>query len=192
MLGVKLLPFLTFRRGDNGNMKLLFDFWQDLETIIQNDEIMIHETTLRVRYSETDQMGIVYYANYFVWMEVGRTSLIKECGISYKEIEEKGFLLPVAYTAAKFINPSFYDDEIVVQSGLIEFTKTKVSIGYKIFRSMEDKRELVCVGVSDLVCLDKITRKITKLPEFFVNSLKTYDTNEYREFVKFVKNTLRL
>lgn len=153
---------------------------------------MINETFLRVRYSETDQMGIVYYANYFVWMEVGRTDLIRKCGISYKEIEEKGFLLPVVYTAAKFINPAFYDDEIIIQSALLELTKTKVSIGYKIFRNNQDEREIVCVGISDLVFLDKETKKITKAPEFFISSIKVNDTPEYREFVNFVKRSLKL
>lgn len=154
---------------------------------------MIDETLLRVRYSETDQMGIVYYANYFVWMEVGRTNLIRNCGITYKELEEKGYLLPVVYASAKFISPAYYDDEIVVQSGLIEMTKTKLSIGYRIFRISElGKRELVCVGISDLVFLDRATRKITKAPDFFVNTVKIQYSQEYQEFIEDVRKILKL
>lgn len=152
---------------------------------------MISETTLRVRYSETDQMGVVYYANYFVWMEVARTDLIRKCGITYKEVEEKGFLLPVVYTSAKFLNPAYYDDEIVVQSALVELTRTKLRIGYKIFRvSNHVGRELVCIGISDLVFLDKNSRKIVKAPEFFVNSLKVDNSAEYKDFVEFIKKSL--
>ncbi len=153
---------------------------------------MIDETFLRVRYSETDQMGIVYYANYFVWMEVGRTNLIRNFGITYKELEEKGFLLPVVYTSARFISPAYYDDEIVVQSALIEMTKTKLSIGYRIFRiTSQDKRELVCVGLSDLVFLDKETRRIVRAPEFFVNAVKIQKSPEYDKFIEDIQKILK-
>lgn len=153
---------------------------------------MIDETFLRVRYSETDQMGIVYYANYFVWMEVGRTNLIRNFGITYKELEEKGFLLPVVYTSARFISPAYYDDEIVVQSALLEMTKTKLSIGYRIFRiTSQDKRELVCVGLSDLVFLDKETRRIVRAPEFFVNAVKIQKSPEYDKFIEDIQKILK-
>lgn len=153
---------------------------------------MIDETFLRVRYSETDQMGIVYYANYFVWMEVGRTNLIRNFGITYKELEEKGFLLPVVYTSARFISPAYYDDEIVVQSALIEMTKTKLSVGYRIFRiTSQDKRELVCVGLSDLVFLDKETRRIVRAPEFFVNAVKIQKSPEYDKFIEDIQKILK-
>lgn len=153
---------------------------------------MIDETFLRVRYSETDQMGIVYYANYFVWMEVGRTNLIRNFGITYKELEEKGFLLPVVYTSARFISPAYYDDEIVVQSALLEMTKTKLSIGYRIFRIVsQDKRELVCVGLSDLVFLEKETRRIVRAPEFFVNAVKIQKSPEYDKFIEDIQKILK-
>lgn len=154
---------------------------------------MIDETILRVRYSETDQMGVVYYANYFVWMEVGRTNLIRNYGITYKELEEKGYLLPVVYASARFLSPAYYDDEIVVQSALLEMTRTKLTIGYRIFRILGQKeRELVCVGVSDLVFLDKTTRKITKAPDFFVNSVKIHNSQEYQSFIEDIRKILRL
>lgn len=153
---------------------------------------MICETIIRVRYSETDQMGIVYYSNYFVWMEVGRTDLIRKSGITYKQIEENGFLLPVVYASAKFIGSAYYDDEIIIQSGLIELSKIKLSIGYRIYRKTENNRELICVGLSDLVFLDKNTRKITKAPEFFTKSITITPNQEYYQFLDEIKRHLKI
>lgn len=153
---------------------------------------MICETILRVRYSETDQMGIAYYSNYFVWMEVGRTDLIRKSGITYKKIEESGFLLPVVYASAKFIGSAYYDDEIIVQSGLIELSKTKLSIGYRIYRKTENDRELICVGISDLVFLDKNTRRITKAPEFFTKLITITPSQEYDQFLEDIKRYLKI
>lgn len=152
---------------------------------------MISETLLRVRYSETDQMGVVYYANYFVWMEVGRTDLIRKCGITYKEIEEKGYILPVVYVSARFLGSAYYDDEVVVRSGLLNTTRTKITIGYEILRETGKGKELICVGVSELVFVNKVTRRIARIPEFFANSVKIEETEEYRKFVELVKRSLK-
>ncbi|MCX8028870.1 MAG: acyl-CoA thioesterase [Brevinematales bacterium] len=152
---------------------------------------MINETYLKVRYAETDQMGVVYYANYFVWMEVGRTDLIRKIGITYREIEDRGYLLPVVYTSAKFIDSSYYDDDIVVQSCLIEITKTKLSIGYKIFRIENYQKSLVCVGLSELVFLDKNTRKVVKVPDFFAKVVKIEKNESYDEFVETIRKHLK-
>jgi len=153
---------------------------------------MINETNLRVRYSETDQMGVVYYANYLVWMEVGRTNLIRECGITYKELESKGYILPVVYVVGKYLKPSYYDDEIIVQSALMETTLSKIRIGYKIYRTSQDSRELVFVGLTDLVFMDAKSGKVVKMPEFFREALKIIETEEYKSFVEDVKRTLKV
>jgi acyl-CoA thioester hydrolase len=153
---------------------------------------MINETNLRVRYSETDQMGVVYYANYLVWMEVGRTNLIRECGITYKELESKGYILPVVYVVGKYLKPSYYDDEIIVQSALMETTLSKIRIGYKIYRTSQDSRELVFVGLTDLVFMDAKSGKVVKMPEFFREAVKISETGEYKSFVEDVKRTLKV
>ncbi|MFN4245535.1 MAG: acyl-CoA thioesterase [Brevinematia bacterium] len=152
---------------------------------------MMSEVYLRVRYSETDQMGVVYYANYFVWMEVGRTDLIRKSGLTYKEIEEKGFLLPVSYTSAKFLAPVYYDDIVLVQSVLLGVGKASLSVGYRIFRVDDNSntRELACIGVSELVFLNK-NRKVVRVPDFFKNSVKVHESEEYREVVKFIRKNL--
>ncbi len=75
-----------------------------------------HTTTLRVRYAETDQMGVVYYANYFVWFEVARAELLRAHGWNYREMEEAGVLLPVIEATCEYRRPTRYDDEVEVQT----------------------------------------------------------------------------
>src|SRR5580658_4845472 len=74
------------------------------------------DTTLRVRYSETDQMGIVYHANYLVWMEVGRVEYCRASGISYRDMERDGILLAVVEASCRYLSPALYDDEVTVRS----------------------------------------------------------------------------
>jgi len=76
------------------------------------------ETHLRVRYAETDQMGVVYYANYFVWMEVGRVEFCRSSGVRYKDLEDGGYLLAVAEANCRYLAPARYDDEILVLTTL--------------------------------------------------------------------------
>ena len=73
-------------------------------------------TTLRVRYAETDRMGVVYYANYFVWFEVARADLLRTLGWTYREMEEAGVFLPVIEAQCEFRRPARYDDEVAVQT----------------------------------------------------------------------------
>ena len=87
----------------------------------------------RVRYSETDQMGMVYYANYFVWMEIGRTDFCRGCGFSYADLEreEKAFL-PVAEADCKYHTPARYDDDIVVETVISRLNRRLIEFTYKI------------------------------------------------------------
>ena len=79
------------------------------------------ETRLRVRYAETDQMGVVYYANYLVWMEVGRVELCKACGFSYRDMENSdGVLLAVAEAQCRYRAPARFDDEVIVKTWIAE------------------------------------------------------------------------
>ena len=78
----------------------------------------VTECRLRVRYAETDQMGVVYYANYLVWMEVGRVELCKSCGFNYRDMEiEDGIFLAVADARCQYRYPARFDDEVVIRSG---------------------------------------------------------------------------
>ena len=83
----------------------------------------VSETRFRVRYAETDQMGMVYYANYLIWMEVGRTDFCRECGFTYRDLErQEQAYLTVAEATCRYIAPARYDDPIVVQT---ETTRAK-------------------------------------------------------------------
>ncbi len=93
----------------------------------------ICESRFRVRYAETDQMGMVYYANYLVWMEVGRTDYCRECGFSYRELElgEQAYLT-VAAANCRYLAPARYDDEILVETGITRLKTRIVEFSYKI------------------------------------------------------------
>lgn len=96
---------------------------------------------VRVRYAETDQMGIVYYANYFVWFEVGRTDLLRQAGWSYREMEAEGFSLPVIETGCRYVQPARYDDELDVTTRGVLLSPVRVRFDYQIVR-VSDARPL--------------------------------------------------
>jgi acyl-CoA thioester hydrolase len=89
---------------------------------------------LRVRYAETDQMGVVYYANYFVWFEVGRTDLLRESGWNYREMETEGFGLPVIEAQCTYRESAKYDDEIEVRTTGEMLSPVRVKFTYEIVR----------------------------------------------------------
>jgi acyl-CoA thioester hydrolase len=90
------------------------------------------ESRFRVRYAETDQMGVVYYANYLVWMEVGRTDFCKTLGFNYKEMEREGAFLVVTEANCRYMAPARYDDPIVVETRLDRLNRRFVTFGYSI------------------------------------------------------------
>ena len=90
---------------------------------------------VRVRYSETDKMGVVYYANYLVWFEIGRTDLLREAGWSYREMETEGFALPVIEAHCDYRQPARYDDEIEVRTTGSLVSPIRVRFAYEIVRS---------------------------------------------------------
>ena len=93
----------------------------------------ISESRFRVRYAETDQMGMVYYANYLIWMEVGRSDFCRECGFSYREMErEEHAYLTVAEANCRYLAPARYDDEVVVETELARVKSRLVEFAYRI------------------------------------------------------------
>ncbi|MBO8171865.1 MAG: acyl-CoA thioesterase [Bacillaceae bacterium] len=99
----------------------------------------ISETTVKVRYQETDQMGVVYHANYLVWFEVGRTHFIRELGIPYSVLEQKNILLPVLEANCKYKIPARYEDELVVRTRLAELSPARLRFDYDIYRPADDR-----------------------------------------------------
>ena len=92
------------------------------------------ETTLRVRYAETDQMGVVYYANYFVWMELGRVEYCRAIGFRYRDMEEKdGILLAVVDAQCRYRRPARYDDEVRVRTSIVAASRRGVEFLYEMY-----------------------------------------------------------
>jgi acyl-CoA thioester hydrolase len=103
------------------------------------------ETRVRVRYAETDQMGVVYHANYLVWFEVGRVELMRQQGLNYKLLEkEEGCWIVVAEATARYKAPARYDDELIVETTVRGVRGPVIRFGYRILR-LEDRR-LLCEG----------------------------------------------
>ena len=96
---------------------------------------VVCESRFRVRYAETDQMGMAYYANYLIWMEVGRSDLCRQCGFSYRDLErEEQAFLTVAEATCRYLSPARYDDEIVVETELSRAKSRVVEFTYLIKR----------------------------------------------------------
>jgi acyl-CoA thioester hydrolase len=125
------------------------------------------ETKVRVRYAETDQMGIVYHANYVVWMEVGRVELCRALGIRYRDMEAEGILLTVVEVQCRYAQPALYDEEIVIRAWVEESNPRMVRFGYEM-REAESGRK-VATGETKHIFCDK-NRKPRKLPEQYRES----------------------
>jgi acyl-CoA thioester hydrolase len=93
------------------------------------------ETRVRVRYAETDQMGVVYHANYFVWLEIGRVELLRQLGFSYRDMErDDGCFIAVVDARCRYKAPAHYDDEIIVRTYLKNLRESLIHFGYELIR----------------------------------------------------------
>lgn len=90
-----------------------------------------------VRYAETDMMGVVYHANYLPWFEIGRTTLLKEQGLSYRDLETEGFRLPVLEISAKYLRPARYDDLLTIITSMADKPVLRIGLSYEVFRGDE-------------------------------------------------------
>jgi len=128
-----------------------------------------HETTLRVRYSETDKMGIVYYANYLVWFEIGRAEYCRARGFSYRDMEENDdALLVVAESYCRYKAPAYYDDELIVRTHITELRRRSVRFGYEIVRASDG--QVVAEGETGHVVTDSDGR-VRSFPEGYATRL---------------------
>lgn len=97
-----------------------------------------HDTMIRTRYGETDQMGIIYHPNYYIYFEMGRTEFLRDTiGMSYKEMEELGVMLPLTETHCKYRIPAKYDDELIVRSSIREITVARMAFSYQLLRNTD-------------------------------------------------------
>jgi acyl-CoA thioester hydrolase len=115
-----------------------------------------------VRYAETDMMGIVYHGNYLPWFEIGRTTLLKDHGISYRELEAAGYRLPVLEVDVKYLKPAFYDDTLTIVTTLGEKPVFRIQLAYEVLRG----DELLATGHTAHAFIDREGRPVRPPPHF--------------------------
>ena len=123
------------------------------------------ETTIRVRYAETDRMGVVYHANYLVWFEIGRTEFCRSRGFAYKDMEENDrAYLVVAESYCRYKAPARYDDELIIRTHITELRRRSVRFGYEILRLSDGV--VIAEGETGHVVTDPNNRVIS-MPESY-------------------------
>ena len=128
-------------------------------------------TTVRVRYSETDQMGIVYHGNYAAFYEIGRTDALRELGLTYKQFEDNGIMMPVLDLAFNFHKSARYDDLLTIRTSLNTLPGVRIRFDYQIFNEEE---QMITSGHATLVCVNMSTKRPCKCPEDLTNKLIPY------------------
>lgn len=128
-----------------------------------------HETTLTVRYAETDQMGVVHHANYLIWFELGRTEYCKAKGFSYREMErEDNALMLVAEVYCRYKSPAFYDDTIIVRTRITEVRSRTLRFVYEIYRPADDS---ILVEGETMHIVTDFSKKVRSLPKKYKDLL---------------------
>ena len=130
---------------------------------------MLHNTIeIRVRYGETDAMGVVYYGNYALYLEQGRTEWLRDIGYTYKGLEEAGIMLPVVQLKVDYKHSARYDELIRVTTRLKELPTAKITFLYEVHNQEE---RLLCKAETTLVFIDKITSKIRRAPDYLIEKI---------------------
>ena len=129
------------------------------------------ETKVRVRYSETDQMGYCYYGNYAAYFEVARVEALRDLSMSYKQMEEDGIAMPVLEYQIKYFKPAFYDDEIRIETIITEMPQYRIYFNYKSYNA---KNELINEAKTTLVFVSKSSGKPCMAPEHFLKALERF------------------
>ncbi|SPE45651.1 4-hydroxybenzoyl-CoA thioesterase [Candidatus Sulfotelmatobacter sp. SbA7] len=131
---------------------------------------VVNEVRLRVRYAETDQMGVAYHSNHFIWFEVGRVELLRQLGFSYKDMEQKDNChMPVVDARCRYRVPAVYDEEIIVRTHLKNVRESVVRFGYELRRASDGR--LLATGETMHIAVDS-EKKITAFPEKYMKALR--------------------
>ena len=133
--------------------------------------MLVHETQLRVQYYETDQMGVVHHSNYIRYFEIGRTELMRRVGLSYKNLEDAGTVMPITNIEARYLSPAHYDDIICIRSSIKEMPKARIVFYYEIYN---EERKLLADGSATLAFVNKETGRPQRAPEAMVQALSEY------------------
>lgn len=128
-----------------------------------------HEASIRVRYAETDKMGVVYHANYLIWFEIGRTEFCRARGFAYRDMEENdGAFLVVAESYCRYKAPAYYDDELIIRTHVTELRRRSLRFGYEIIRPEDGA--IIAEGETYHVITDGAGR-VRSLPDDYVHLL---------------------
>ena len=130
--------------------------------------MLANEHQIRVRYGETDQMGYVYYGNYASYFEVGRVEWLRNFGVSYKEMENNGIMLPVSNLNVNYLKPVKYDDLITIKTSLKKIPTAKIEFDFEIFN---EAKELITVGYTSLVFIDMKKNRPTRCPQYLLDEI---------------------
>jgi acyl-CoA thioester hydrolase len=131
-----------------------------------NHPLAVNETKLRVRYAETDQMGVVYHSNHFIWFEVGRVEWLRQCGFSYRDMESgDGCFLAVAEATCRYRAAVRYDEEVLVRTELLNVRESVVRFGYEL-RRVEDGTLLADGETTHIVT--NASMKVSELPDKYM------------------------
>ncbi len=134
-----------------------------------------HETEVRVRYAETDAMGIVHHANYLVWFETGRSELCRSKGFSYKQMEEEEeALMVVAESYCRYKSPAYYEDVLTIRTNVSEIRSRSLRFMYEVYRASDET--LLAEGETLHLVTDR-SQKVKKVPEFYRQRLLADDTD---------------
>lgn len=134
--------------------------------------MITNETKVRVRYKETDQMGVVHHSNYAQYYEIGRTELLRQLGLTYAKMEKDGYMMPVIDLTSKFIASAYYDEELTIKTIVSKMPSIRTFFEYEI---RNEKGELINTGSTTLVMVNKATRKPTKPSVEFMACFKSFD-----------------
>jgi len=135
-----------------------------------------HTTSIRVRYADTDKMQFVYNGKYLEYFEVGRTELLRSCGLAYSQVEHHGYQLPLLEAGLKYHSPGKYDDVLLIEAVVKELASPKVHIEYRITR--DGTGELIAEGFTTHIFIRTDTKKAVRPPKIYVDALKPYFVKE--------------
>jgi len=134
--------------------------------------MFIYESKLKVRYIETDQMGIVHHANYAQYYEMARTECFEACsGMSYATMEAEGVMLPILELQSKYLKPAYYNQILTIKSIVKELPSVRLNVDYEIYN---EANELINIGKTVLVFVKKETRRPCQPPDNFMKNVRQY------------------
>jgi len=133
--------------------------------------MFVFDHQIRVRYAETDQMGYVYYGNYAAFYEIARTEMLRSTGISYKELEEMGVMLPVTEMKTKYLKPGKYDDLITIRVTIRQKPAVRIIFEYELFN---ENGELLNQGETTLVFVNMEKNRPCMPPQVFLDKMSNY------------------